>query len=66
MQNIEKPIYDVSQKIHDLTVMSLTDIEIKAINELTAKFDDEDMNLINKLSDIHFKIGFRNAVDFLR
>lgn len=66
MQNIEKPIYDVSQKIHDLTVMSLTDIEMKAINELTAKFDDEDMNLINKLSDIHFKIGFRNAVDFLR
>lgn len=66
MKDLEKAVYTVGHKIHQLTLMSFTEQEINEINELTARFDDEQIELINKISDIHFKIGFRNAIEFLR
>lgn len=58
--------YTINEKIGKLYDMSIKQSECCEINKLLSKFDEDDMELINKVCEINFKIGFRVAIELLR
>lgn len=58
--------YTTTEKIGMLYDMSIKEHESREITELLGKFNDDDMELINKACEINFKIGFRVATELLK
>ncbi|MGL6186081.1 MAG: hypothetical protein ACRC1T_11960 [Clostridium chrysemydis] len=53
--------YTTTEKIGKLYDMTINQNEVKEINNLLSSFDEDDMELINRVCEINFKIGFRVA-----
>lgn len=58
--------YTTTEKILKLYEMSIKSSENNEINELLDTFNDDDMELINKVCEINFKIGFRVATELIK
>lgn len=58
--------YTTTEKILKLYDMNIKQNEINIINNLLEQFDDNDIELINKVCEINFKIGFRSAAEILK
>ena len=58
--------YTTTEKIVMLYDMSIKEHENREINELLDKFNEDDMELINKVCEINFRIGFRVASELLK
>lgn len=58
--------YTTTKKIGMLYDMSIKEHENREINELLDKFNEDDMELINRVCEINFKIGFRVASELLK
>ena len=58
--------YTTEEKIGFLQETSMTCKEIIELNKLLDKFDESDMELINKACNINFKIGFRAAAELMK
>lgn len=58
--------YTITEKIGKLYDMSIKPSECCEINQLLGKFNEDDMELINKVCEINFKIGFRVATELLK
>ena len=57
--------YTTTEKIGMLYDMNIKEHENREINELLDKFNEDDMELINRVYEINFKIGFRVASELL-
>lgn len=58
--------YTTTEKIGMLYEMSIKSSENSEINKLLDKFNEDDMELINKACEINFRIGFRVATELLK
>lgn len=58
--------YTTTEKIQKLYDMSIKERENREINELLDKFNEDDIELINKVCEINFRIGFRVASELLK
>lgn len=60
-----KKEYTTTEKFIFLYDSSIRQEEIEKIDEVLEKFNEDDMDLINRACEIHFKIGFRVASELL-
>ena len=60
-----KKEYTTTEKIGFLYDSSIRQEEIEKIDEVLEKFNEDDIDLINRACEINFKIGFRVASELL-
>lgn len=58
-------VYSVNEKVFELIRMSITTSEKEKINNLCQNFTDEELDRIDEVNDMYFKIGFRVASEIL-
>ncbi len=58
--------YATEEKIGFLYESSITQEELIKVNKLLSKFNEDDIELINQVCDINFKVGFRVGVELIR
>lgn len=60
-----KKEYTTTEKFGFLYDSTIKPEEVEKIGEVLEKFNEDDMDLINKACEINFKIGFRVASELL-
>jgi len=58
--------YTITEQIGFLYDANIKASELTLINKLLSKFSDDDIELINQVCEINFKVGFRAATEILK